>query len=445
MSNAQEKPLSPSPSPSPEAPYDPNNKALDKPAKTHRRMRSACDSCHQSKIRCSREMPCSSCRRAQSACTYSLRSRLGRPKGSKNKRTLMREAYENNQQESQALENGNGNGNICPDLSDAQQQPPPHLSPSAFDMEATSSAGTELAINHSPFGDDELNLFINTSLDSLDLLGTPGIPPPNSIQHDDGAFLVHNCHSSTSSSDCLSLQDMPLDLTGSSSSTASSESSRGPSPAGLSTPRCSCLHELAKLLSQLGDLQRSGNDNNCSLEAILTGVQIAQEPWQKLMVCSKCRDQVSQKEVSLLFSIGIRLLLSSLQQHMETMDGKSPPQRSTVSVGGFELSGDIKTEVMDMVTRKAFCTITAASLHFFERMGRQKPLESADIDTALASLGSTSTGKDKHASSRGVDSRHALHTQMLGALAKTLVPEAETASLLLKTLQMTMKLLYNEN
>lgn len=55
------------------------------------RLRAACDSCHQAKVKCSGETPCSTCQASQLQCMYSPASRQGRPKGSKNKRTLLQE------------------------------------------------------------------------------------------------------------------------------------------------------------------------------------------------------------------------------------------------------------------------------------------------------------------------------------------------------------------
>lgn len=55
------------------------------------RLRAACDPCHQAKVRCSGDSPCSTCRTSSLRCTYSAASRQGRPKGSKNKRTIMQE------------------------------------------------------------------------------------------------------------------------------------------------------------------------------------------------------------------------------------------------------------------------------------------------------------------------------------------------------------------
>ena len=50
------------------------------------RLRSACDSCHRLKVRCSGSKPCVGCTATNTPCVYSLSNRLGRPVGSRNKR-----------------------------------------------------------------------------------------------------------------------------------------------------------------------------------------------------------------------------------------------------------------------------------------------------------------------------------------------------------------------
>lgn len=50
------------------------------------RLRSACDACHQLKVRCSGYLPCDSCTESCRTCVFSMSNRLGRPLGSKNKR-----------------------------------------------------------------------------------------------------------------------------------------------------------------------------------------------------------------------------------------------------------------------------------------------------------------------------------------------------------------------
>jgi hypothetical protein len=53
-------------------------------------LRSACDLCHQGKIKCSGGTVCEGCERLGVKCTYSTSNRTGRPKGVKNKKTLER-------------------------------------------------------------------------------------------------------------------------------------------------------------------------------------------------------------------------------------------------------------------------------------------------------------------------------------------------------------------
>ena len=60
------------------------NKPLSK------KLRTACDICHQAKMKCSGGNPCQGCRSSDHECVYSVSKRIGRPKGTKNKRTTDR-------------------------------------------------------------------------------------------------------------------------------------------------------------------------------------------------------------------------------------------------------------------------------------------------------------------------------------------------------------------
>lgn len=55
-----------------------------------RKFRSACDICHQGKIKCSGGNPCEGCHKLGIVCRYSVSNRIGRPKGVKNRKTLDR-------------------------------------------------------------------------------------------------------------------------------------------------------------------------------------------------------------------------------------------------------------------------------------------------------------------------------------------------------------------
>lgn len=90
------------------------------------RLRSACDTCHQLKKKCSGTLPCENCvlSNSRSMCFYSATNRLGRPRGSKNRRKTS--AYSTSrqnatQQERQRL--------AAPIIEQDQSQLPPRRSP----------------------------------------------------------------------------------------------------------------------------------------------------------------------------------------------------------------------------------------------------------------------------------------------------------------------------
>ncbi|CBX98936.1 similar to SirZ [Plenodomus lingam JN3] len=54
------------------------------------KFRSACNACHEVKLKCLGGQPCARCRNKQVECVYSHAARIGKPKGSRNKKTLER-------------------------------------------------------------------------------------------------------------------------------------------------------------------------------------------------------------------------------------------------------------------------------------------------------------------------------------------------------------------
>ncbi|GFF56483.1 hypothetical protein IFM51744_08916 [Aspergillus udagawae] len=74
--------------------------------KSTRKLRAACDGCHAAKTRCTGGTPCARCYRDNLRCHYSYKAKLGKPKGSMNKKTIerlrrMREAQERDIRKSQ--------------------------------------------------------------------------------------------------------------------------------------------------------------------------------------------------------------------------------------------------------------------------------------------------------------------------------------------------------
>lgn len=89
------------------------------PSTSTGRLRSACDSCHQAKTKCSGRSHCLTCQVSQVRCTYSPGNRLGRPKGSKNRQTWMQEK-ENKTKNSRSTDTLE-----CSESERQQQQPEP--------------------------------------------------------------------------------------------------------------------------------------------------------------------------------------------------------------------------------------------------------------------------------------------------------------------------------
>ncbi|EKG09611.1 hypothetical protein MPH_13314 [Macrophomina phaseolina MS6] len=87
------------------------------------RLRLACDSCHGLKVRCSGTLPCEACADSGSHCFYSIVGRLGRPKGSKTKRS--REQTRSEQQKAKATDTSQGSSTIAVQGRGLQQQQQP--------------------------------------------------------------------------------------------------------------------------------------------------------------------------------------------------------------------------------------------------------------------------------------------------------------------------------
>ena len=64
-----------------------------------KKLRTACDICHQAKMKCSGGTPCQGCRGSDHECIYSVSKRIGRPKGTKNKRTTERTSRQQSEKE----------------------------------------------------------------------------------------------------------------------------------------------------------------------------------------------------------------------------------------------------------------------------------------------------------------------------------------------------------
>ncbi|CDM38091.1 Zn(2)-C6 fungal-type DNA-binding domain [Penicillium roqueforti FM164] len=74
------------------SPIKPNDKIRKSKQleKNPSRLRSACDGCHAAKVRCTGNLPCARCSGDNLECHYSLKAKIGKPRGSMNKKTIER-------------------------------------------------------------------------------------------------------------------------------------------------------------------------------------------------------------------------------------------------------------------------------------------------------------------------------------------------------------------
>ncbi|RYP74299.1 hypothetical protein DL769_004043 [Monosporascus sp. CRB-8-3] len=355
------------------------------------RLRSACDACHRAKTRCSGTSPCLSCQVSQTRCTYSPGIQPGRPKGSKNKRTLLLDKERNNEHTTETREDTSKNcgGADALQWSNPGREHQRQQQPDSMSIEFDRENGSDTTLTEDFAADGNYNLLFSPNLASL-LDSTGGTrafaalaqPLYHALPFDssDSWYAAGTASSST---------DDPTMSTPHSSSLPGGHSWPSGAFAPPESHHCSCLQQHVRLVYQLGDLQ-DPHAGGPTVDSVLRGVQQAQAPWQSLMHCSRCQSQDNQDGVFLLFATSIRTLLSSVQKlnvssdhadaSHDTTTGRafSGPPDVAVSVGSFKLTGEMKAEVISVVIRRALQNITSALLHLWERDGRSRPSPIAD-------------------------------------------------------------------
>ncbi|KAF2134731.1 hypothetical protein P153DRAFT_392051 [Dothidotthia symphoricarpi CBS 119687] len=337
------------------------------------RLRSSCDACHRSKIKCTGGDPCSTCLGSQSRCTYSRGNRLGRPKGSKNKRTLMQDGGNENVKAQSETTKGSA---------DVIQWPSTDLT--SFEPDFDFNFETAFADN---FADSRLLLDSHLgemeNLNSEDRMDASRFAqnystsdPSESLRYDSGG----------SGTDTVTTPPNYTTLPSPYRSSLASSKAGAPVTSIASGPSdCSCLQQLIKLLYHLQDL-RCSHASGPAIDAVLIGVRLAEIPWKIVMHCGHCQNGDKHKEAYLLFSMSIRILLSSVQKLSSGLFQTEVTSNMAVSIGTFSLSGDAKSEVIEVAIRKALQAIAIALVHLWERTGRPRPTPTADMGMGNSAL-----------------------------------------------------------
>jgi hypothetical protein len=137
-----------------------------------KKLRSACDNCHQSKVKCSGGRPCEKCHKLGFDCFYSASNRIGRPKNSRNKSTIERARHFQQAREARLFDcqfDTTSNGADFFRGSDRSRLPG-HPEVEAFDMRSTAPSHRDVLSGdngvYSPSEDSA-----NDAMDELEMTG----------------------------------------------------------------------------------------------------------------------------------------------------------------------------------------------------------------------------------------------------------------------------------
>ena len=308
-----------------------------------KKLRTACDVCHQNKTKCSGQKPCVGCLQAGIHCFYSVSNRIGRPKGARNKKTLDRASHH----QSGITVPKNYKQRDTP----LQGQPPATfqwpeeimngsmLSPA--NTESETSKGTTFIEaprgNNAdnalfPTNDEDLWSFFeslgscndatSSSLTSIRTSMTPQygcglISPAASQGEESGAgndvgstATLCNDGSPCVSQNIRAIWDKSIPLAPPTQVSPVMGDNNLPNPIPTGPQSCSCLRQNTDLLCRLKSLKE--RHTTLSIDVLLVGADQALASWKSLLQCRTCQQNEDQ-EVLLLSALSIRVILRNLQ------------------------------------------------------------------------------------------------------------------------------------
>ena len=359
-----------------------------------KKLRTACDVCHHAKMKCSGGTPCAGCRDSGYECGYSVSNRIGRPKGTKNKRTLDRMSRKRSgasdksdsgqaspvlaQPSVASLINGTGTNLASMDKSSIE----PVL---ATGLDGASSfPGSEafgpLSNDLSPwynFGDFAASspftqqpsptaAFFNEELRSYPSVDSAYVSPASLFTNkgDVASLLEPNGL----------LSDMDRETNRTQDITASNSSSYL-----ASSTTCNCVQNHAELLYCLKELEQRRAQPR--LDVVLSSAQQALVPWRSVVECRVCRHDGNQ-EVLILSAMSIGTVLLSLQSlcseyHNGVISGQGYDQQGATidvpdgmqsAIGIYEITGEERMAVKDLLISRILDKMKYTLACFKERL-----------------------------------------------------------------------------
>ena len=359
-----------------------------------KKLRTACDVCHQAKMKCSGGTPCAGCRDSGHECCYSVSNRIGRPKGTKNKRTLDRMSRKRSG---------------ASDKSDSGQASPVQAQNSMASL--TNCTGTSLA----SMDKSSIESVLATGLDGASSFpGSEAFGPLSddlSSWYDFGDFAASSPFAQQPSSTAAFLNEEPHSYPSVDSAYVSPASlftdKRGGAnllePSGLlsnmdgetngsqdvtastssystSSTTCDCVQNHAELLCRLKDLEQRHAQPR--LDVVLSSAQQALIPWKSVIECRVCRHDDNQ-EVLILSAMSIRTVLRSLQSlcseyYNSVVSGQDNydrqgattdiPDGMQSAIGIYEITGEERLAVKDLLIQRTLDKMKYTLACFKERL-----------------------------------------------------------------------------
>ena len=360
-----------------------------------KKLRTACDVCHQAKMKCSGGTPCAGCRDSGYECRYSVSNRIGRPKGTKNKRTLDRMSRNKGGGGEQTENDQSSPTQAHPSLT-ALSNPSGSSMPSSDKTSINSILGTSLDETTSVPGTDTFGAFSNDPNSWYDFGDFAGTSPFAQQQSSLEAFMnedsnpysqVDSAYVSPTSlfSDRGNVSGGP-DLSGllgnmggeadePQNMTASTSSSSLTSSA-----TCNCVQNHAELLCRLKELEQRHTQPR--LDVVLSSAQQALVPWKSVIECRVCQHDDNQ-EVLILSAMSIRTVLRSLQSlcseyYNAVVSSKEAEGQERVAddipdgmqsvIGMYEITGEERMAVKDLLISRTLDKVKYTLACFKERL-----------------------------------------------------------------------------
>ncbi|KAI0098861.1 hypothetical protein GGR51DRAFT_576848 [Nemania sp. FL0031] len=369
------------------------------------RFRSACDVCHQMKVRCSGTIPCDTCAGVGQPCNYSVSSRLGRPPGAKNKRSAIEETATGQRfwvLEPPALHRGQQSDSQTQRLDNQQvsgQETLPDPTPGSSSAREDSSNTNEVDSHDYTFLGPSDGKVRRWEYDySAAVGGTWDWSPSDSgsIIPDSSIKENTNLESSTSAvvetPQLTELSAMSVDQLPPSGPTqippTRSDDAQGGHPYDKIRPpqasrSCSCFEQNSKLLCTL---KRSdeGQILDPTNSWIVVRIRESLKTWKALVECQSCSHD-EDSDIIILALMCSRELVSQIQAEPGLYDGRTPGLSPSLMVGGYEVKDDEKSMLLHALHSIMFKKLEHVMVGLKEVLERKKRLLQATAKLATSS------------------------------------------------------------